>query len=78
MQVEPVLLLINHRSVAATVKSAVLVTGADTACLLLNVFQSVLDRYPLVVVLAAGILMSGIVPPDDTTGAVAVTAVTVP
>ena len=41
VQDEPDLLLINQRSVAATEKSAVLVTGAEMACLLLNVFQSV-------------------------------------
>ena len=40
-QVEPDLLLICQLSPLLTVKSAVLVTGGDTPCLLLNVFQSV-------------------------------------
>lgn len=46
--------------------------------LLLNVFQSVLDRYPSTEVVAAGILMAGVDPPLETTGAVPVTLVTVP
>jgi hypothetical protein len=45
----------------------------------LNVFQSVLVRYPLVDVLAAAILITGVVVPVATlTGAVPVTEVTVP
>ena len=44
--------------------------------LLLNVFQSVDVRYPLVDVLAAAIEMAGVKPPDETTGAVPVTEVT--
>ena len=46
--------------------------------LLLNVVQSVLVRYPLTEVVAAGILMAGVVPPLETTGDVPVTDVTVP
>ena len=77
VQVEPDLLLI-YQLLVPTAKSAVLVTGADTDCLLLKVFQSVDVKYPLVDVLAAAMLMSGAVPPEDTTGAVPVTDVTVP
>jgi hypothetical protein len=46
--------------------------------LLLNVFQSVLVKYPLTDVVAAGILIAGVTPPEDTTGEVPVTDVTVP
>jgi hypothetical protein len=57
--------------------------GTDAATLvteplLLNVVQSVLVRYPLTELVAAAIEIAGVVPPDDTTGAVPVTAVTVP
>ena len=44
----------------------------------LNVFQSVLVKYPLTDVVAAAIEIAGVAPPDDTTGAVPVTLVTVP
>ena len=44
----------------------------------LKVDQSVLVRYPLDDALAAGILITGVVPPVDCTGLVAVTDVTVP
>jgi hypothetical protein len=44
----------------------------------LKVFQSVEVKYPLTLVVAAGMLMSGAVPPEDKMGAVAVTPVTVP
>ena len=44
VQVEPDLLLINHRSVAATVKSAVLVTGADAAVAVEANVPAVKDR----------------------------------
>jgi hypothetical protein len=46
--------------------------------LLLKVVQSVLVKYPLTDVVAAGIEIAGVAPPDDTTGAVPVTPVTVP
>jgi hypothetical protein len=46
--------------------------------LLLNVFQSVLVKYPFTEVVAAGIDIAGVLPPEDTTGAVPVTLVTVP
>ena len=55
---------------------ATLVT--DPLPLPLNVFQSVLVKYPLTDVVAAGIEIAGVAPPDDTTGAVPVTLVTVP
>jgi hypothetical protein len=44
----------------------------------LKVFQSVEVKYPLTEVVAAGMLIAGVVPPDETTGAVPVTDVTVP
>ena len=56
--------------------AATLVTEPEP--LLLNVFQSVLVKYPLVVALAAAMLIVGVAPPEDTTGAVPVTLVTVP
>jgi hypothetical protein len=42
----------------------------------LNVFQSVLVKYPLTEAVAAAILIAGVNPPLDTTGAVPVTEVT--
>ena len=48
----------------------------NAAALLLNVVQSVLVKYPLVEPLAAAMLIAGVVPPDDTTGAGPVTVVT--
>lgn len=56
VQVDAALLLMSQMSVAATVKSAVLVTGAATGCLALKVDQSVLLRYPLADDVATGIL----------------------
>ena len=50
----------------------------EPAPLLLNVFQSVDVKYPLTDVVAAGILIAGVAPPEETTGDVPVTAVTVP
>ena len=47
-----------------------------TVPLLLKVFQSVLVKYPLTDVVAAGILIAGVAPPEDTTGGVPVTSVT--
>jgi hypothetical protein len=46
--------------------------------LLLKVVQSVLVRYPLTEVVAAGIDIAGVLPPLETTGLVPVTLVTVP
>jgi hypothetical protein len=46
--------------------------------LLLNVFQLVEVRYPSTLVVAAGMLIAGVLPPELTTGAVPVTLVTVP
>jgi hypothetical protein len=50
----------------------------DPEPLLLKVVQSVLVRYPLTDVVAAGIEMAGVAPPEETTGEVPVTLVTVP
>jgi hypothetical protein len=46
--------------------------------LLLKVVQSVLVRYPLTLPVAAAMLIAGVAPPEDTTGAVPLTEVTVP
>ena len=58
--------------------AATLVTVPVLLVLLLNVFQSVLVKYPLTDVVAAAILIAGVAPPLDTTGAVPVTDVTPP
>ena len=65
VQVEPDLLLMIHKSVAATLKLAVYVTGAETDCLLLNVDQSVELNAPRVVADAVGTfsVMTGVVVP---------------
>ena len=65
----------------ATVPANPLADTTDTLVtvpepLLLNVFQSVEVKYPLTEVEAAAMLMAGVVPPEDTTGAVPVTEVT--
>jgi hypothetical protein len=44
----------------------------------LKVFQSVDVKYPLTDVVAAAMLIAGVVPPEDTTGAVPVTLATTP
>jgi len=54
------------------------VPAERAGCLPLNVFQSVEDKKPLVVVLACAMVMFGAVLPLEASGAVAVTAVTVP
>jgi hypothetical protein len=69
---EPVTLK-NTGTLAAT-----LVTVPVLEVLLLNVFQSVLVKYPLTDVVAAAIEIAGVLPPLETTGAVPVTDVTVP
>jgi hypothetical protein len=48
--------------------AATLVTEPEP--LLLNVVQSALVRYPLTELVAAAIEIAGVVPPEDTTGAV--------
>jgi len=58
--------------------AATLVTVPVLLVLLLNVFQSVLVKYPLTLVVAAAMLIAGVVPPEETTGAVPVTEVIVP
>ena len=65
VQVEPDLLLISQTSVAATVKSAVLVAGAETGCLLLNVDQSAELNAPRLVAEAVGTfsVITGVVVP---------------
>ena len=44
----------------------------------MNVDQSVEVRYPFTLALAAAMLIAGVAPPEETTGAVPVTDVTVP
>ena len=68
MQVDPDLLLISQISVTATEKSAVFVTGAETACLLLNIDQSVELNAPRLVAEAVGTfnVMTGVVVPFAT------------
>ena len=56
--------------------AATLVTEPEP--LLLKVVQSVEVRYPFTDAVAAAMLIAGVAPPDDTTGAVPVTLVTVP
>lgn len=60
--------------VVPKVRAATLVTVPEP--LLLNVVQSVLDRYPSTLPVALGMLIAGVVPPLDTTGAVPDTLVT--
>jgi hypothetical protein len=64
--------------VVPKVNAATLVTVPLVLDLLLKVVQSVLVRYPLTLVVAAGIAITGVVPPVEVTGLVAVTEVTVP
>ena len=46
--------------------------------LLLNIVKSAAVKYPGIEVVAAAIEIAGVAPPEDTIGAVPVTAVTVP
>ena len=62
--------------VVPSVSAATLVTVPLP--LLLKVVQLVLVRYPLTLVVAAGIEIAGVAPPELTTGEVPVTLVTVP
>ena len=55
-----------------------LVTVPLVLDLLLKVVQSVLVKYPFTLLVAAGMDIAGVAPPDDTTGLVPVTLVTVP
>jgi hypothetical protein len=59
-------------------KGPPLVKYDPAGCLLLNVVQSALVKYPSVVALAEAIEMAGVTPPLDTIGDVPVTAVTEP
>ena len=52
------------------------VVNVIVACLLLKVVQFAEVKYPFTDVVAAAILIAGVVPPLDTTGAVPVTDVT--
>ena len=68
--------LVRSVPVVPSVSAATLVTVPLP--LLLKVVQSVEDRYPSTDVVAFAILIAGVVPPDDTTGAVPETDKTFP
>jgi hypothetical protein len=70
----PVVVTVPDREIPLTVPvPPTLVTVPVLDVLLLNVFQSVLVRYPLTEPVAAAIEIAGVVPPEETTGAVPVT-----
>jgi hypothetical protein len=70
----PEVVTVPDREIPLTVPvPPTLVTVPVLDVLLLNVFQSVLVRYPLTDVVAAAMLITGVVPPEETTGAVPVT-----
>jgi hypothetical protein len=73
---EVVVLTLGVIRLFVSVSVLVAVMYAPAGCFPLKVFQSVLVRYPLTDVDAAAMLMAGVFPPEETTGATPVTFVT--